>query len=357
MAVASLANRIQVNTNCANNDALYGPYNSIAEAISSIPPTLLNGEGARGRTIGVLESGKVVEYWWQPEGEGYNFVKKGGSSEIVVDDTLNNESPNPIANKAVAEKFEEIEGLIGTGGGSADLSAYMKKDGSNYEGGIALVSPVISSKWTIKNPSTNTSTTNTNNTITLENGAKVDYEGSFKWTSASGKKDPERCAGSFGTTLPTSGKNSSSITKSDITTTTTYSVNLYANKGGLEVSGTKVIRATGEDTTSASSKVTFSHRRYWGASANANVDIKTLSSELSNSKSKTVAFDCSGGKYFYYAYPKVLGNTSWNVGGLSFTGYTRTEVKITNEYGLEVVYYVYRSNDIQTGSNINAVIS
>lgn len=66
MAVASLANRIQVNTNCANNDALYGPYNSIAEAISSIPPALLNGEGARGRTIGVLEGGKVVEYWWQP---------------------------------------------------------------------------------------------------------------------------------------------------------------------------------------------------------------------------------------------------------------------------------------------------
>lgn len=122
MAVASLANRIQVNTNCANNDALYGPYNSITEAISSIPPALLNGEGARGRTIGVLEDDKVVEYWWQPEGEGYNFVKKGGSSEIVVDDTLNNESSNPIANKAVAEKFEEIEGLIGTGGGSADVT-------------------------------------------------------------------------------------------------------------------------------------------------------------------------------------------------------------------------------------------
>jgi hypothetical protein len=122
MAVASLANRIQVNTNCANNDALYGPYNSIAEAISSIPSALLNGEGARGRTIGVLEDDKVVEYWWQPEGEGYNFVKKGGGSEIVIDDTLNNESSNPIANKAVVEKFEEIEGLIGTGGGSADVT-------------------------------------------------------------------------------------------------------------------------------------------------------------------------------------------------------------------------------------------
>lgn len=85
MTVASLANRIQVNTNCANNDVLYGPYNSIAEAISSIPPALLNGEGARGRTIGVLEDDKVVEYWWQPQGEGYDFVKKyDGSVDVTM---------------------------------------------------------------------------------------------------------------------------------------------------------------------------------------------------------------------------------------------------------------------------------
>lgn len=423
----------------------YGPYENITlEAIA----TMLHDRLTLGKTIGVVEDGYVVEYWWQPNEEAggkdvlvyyddaagvefsynyigerediydtplyewgndsganvytmtkystsadngvyrlfdgilyfiapidrivhaYAFVKKaagegGGESlpprptpSIEVDTELDKDSTNPIANKAVAEKFEEIEGMIGTGGGGgADLSAYMKKDGSNYEGGIALVSPVISSKWTIKNPSTNTSTTDTNNTINLENGAKVDYEGSFRWASASGKKDPERCAGSFGTTLPANGQNSSKINKSDITTTTSYSVNLYANKGGLEVSGTKVIRATGEDTTSASAKVTFLHRRYWGTSASANVDIKTLSSELNNSKSKTIAFDCSGGKYFYYAYPKTLGNTSWNVGGLAFTGYTRTEEEITNEYGLKVTYYVYRSTNLLTGPNINAVIS
>jgi len=50
-----------------------------------------------------------------------------------------------------------------------------------------------------------------------------------------------------------------------------------------------------------------------------------LSSELNNSKGKTITFDCSGGKYFYYAYPKSLGTSSWNVGGLAFTGYTLTE--------------------------------
>lgn len=112
MTVASLANRIQVNTNCANNDALYGPYNSIAEAISSIPPALLNGEGARGRTIGVLEDDKVVEYWWQQEGDGYAFVKKGEGKEIIVDSELSLTSTNPIQNQAVA----------GALGGKADSS-------------------------------------------------------------------------------------------------------------------------------------------------------------------------------------------------------------------------------------------
>lgn len=44
------------------------------------------------------------------------------SPSIAVDEELNKDSSNPIANKAVAEKFEEIEGLIGTGGGSVDVT-------------------------------------------------------------------------------------------------------------------------------------------------------------------------------------------------------------------------------------------
>lgn len=130
MAVASLANRIQVNTNCANNDALYGPYNSIAEAISSIPPTLLNGEGARGRTIGVLEDDKVVEYWWQPADGGYEFVKKG-VVEIIVDSELNTTSTNPIQNQAVANAL----------GGKADSSTV-----SNINSRVGTLETSITSK-------------------------------------------------------------------------------------------------------------------------------------------------------------------------------------------------------------------
>lgn len=87
MAVASLANRIQVNTNCGNNDALYGPYTSIDAALDAIPRALITGEGAIGRTIGVIEDGKVVEYWWQPVDGGYGFVKKVDTSTPIVNHT------------------------------------------------------------------------------------------------------------------------------------------------------------------------------------------------------------------------------------------------------------------------------
>lgn len=87
MAVASLANRVQVNTTCSNNDALYGPYTSTKEALESIPSALIDGNGAIGRTIGVIENGKVVEYWWQKVDNGYAFVKKVDTGTPVINQT------------------------------------------------------------------------------------------------------------------------------------------------------------------------------------------------------------------------------------------------------------------------------
>lgn len=123
MAVANLANRIQVNTNCGNNDALYGPYNNINEALKSIPSTLRNGADAVGRTIGVLENGKCVEYWWQPTGKDeygfvkYGFVKKGVSVVIqegnatILPNTLN-VWEEEITSPVTIIKGDETEGIV-----------------------------------------------------------------------------------------------------------------------------------------------------------------------------------------------------------------------------------------------------
>lgn len=228
---------------------------------------------------------------------------------------------------------------------------YMLPDGSNYIPSLALVTPLITSTWVIKNQQGVQQSTSSNNAITVENGAKVDYSGASRCTSVGeGQVAPTVIAGDFGNT--TTG----SATAKDIVANKVFKVTYAAPKGGLEVVGTKVVPATGNQTTSAQASVSFAHRRFYGVSIAPNTDITTLATELNNSRAKTVTFDCSGGKYFYYAYPKVLGKAAWNVGGLSI-GMTPTEVTITNEYGLSVAYYVYRSDNLQTGSSIKAIIS
>ena len=231
-------------------------------------------------------------------------------------------------------------------------------DGSNYQGGLALVAPTITSTWTIFDKNGNKVNKSSANALNIENGASVNYAGSFKYSAPSAsQKAPTRCDGAFGTTLPSTGSASAQITSNDIKSNKSFTVNLYANKGGLEVSGNKVVRATGEDKSSAYASITFCHRRFYGASADANQNISSLtSSELTTSRGKTITFDCSGGKYFFIAYPTALGKASFNIGGLT-VGIDPTTTKITNEYGLEVEYYVYRSADLQTVSAIKVIIS
>ena len=287
---------------------------------------------------------------------------------VIADDTLDTTSTNPIQNAPVATALES-KSDIGHTHTPSDITGLetaleeattnkMNRDGSNYQGSLSLVSPAITSQWTVRKQDGTLVATKTDNAISLENGAKADYSGTFRYPAAdAAHKAPTRCDGSFGTTLPAPATPSATLTKTGLTTSTSLTVNLYADKSGLEVSGGKVIKATGEDKTSATASVSFYHRRYWGVSADAGADITSLTSELSNARAKSITFDCSGGRYFYYAYPKALGTAAWKVGGLDFSGYTRTEQTITNEYGLSVTYYVYRSSDLQTGSNINAVIS
>ena len=91
--------------------------------------------------------------------------------------------------------------------------------------------------------------------------------------------------------------------------------------------------------------------------ADAGADITSLTSELSNARAKSITFDCSGGRYFYYAYPKALGTAAWKVGGFDVSDNVLTETTVTNEYGLAVTYYVYRSKNLLTDPSVNAVIS
>lgn len=199
---------------------------------------------------------------------------------IIADDTLDTTSTNPIQNAPVATALEgksdvghthtpsDITGLEATF--EEATTHKMNRDGSNYLGSLALVSPAVTSRWTVRKQDDTQVATKTDNAIALENGAKVDYSGTFQYPAAdAAHKAPVSCDGAFGTTLPELGTPSGTLTKTGLTANTSLTVNLYAPKSGLEVSGGKVVKAAGNDKTSATASVSFYHRRYWGVSADA----------------------------------------------------------------------------------------
>lgn len=117
----------------------------------------------------------------------------------------------------------------------------------------------------------------------------------------------------------------------------------------------------GTNSTSRSTDVNFMPKRYWGVSSKEeleNADILALSSELSTSRNQTRTFNCSGGKYFYFAIKSSYCNgIKFKVGGLSFSALTIKTMQLTNASGYVDSYNIYRPNDIQTGSAILVEVS
>jgi hypothetical protein len=120
----------------------------------------------------------------------------------------------------------------------------------------------------------------------------------------------------------------------------------------------------GSSTITPNANITYYHRRYWGVSLNASLtesEIKLGSSELSNSKSKSITYDCSGGRRFWFAYPSIYGYANSTVNNFSFSGWiggtTPETILITNSYGYTENYYYYLVNNIQNSSSIPVTFS
>lgn len=99
---------------------------------------------------------------------------------------------------------------------------------------------------------------------------------------------------------------------------------------------------------------TFVNRRFWGVttvtSGFTEANVEALSSELSNSKSKSFSSTASTGEYLIWASPTRLGTVTFEVGGFE-GGYQSPEtVSITNSSGYAENYYVYRSVNSNLGT-------
>lgn len=215
-----------------------------------------------------------------------------------------------------------------------------------------LVTPTISGTFTVKTASGTQSSTSTNNNLDVENGFMVDWTGTFSWKAASGKKKPESVSGNW-TALPASGVASEVYTVTGLKVDTTISATLAAAKTGLMVSGSSVVLAKGNDTKTATAKVRFLHRRYWGLTTEKTVTaavVKALSgTDLNNTKvAKLTGISATDSQYYVIAYPKAMGELSKIVQNgatpLLDGGFVKSEVSVTNAAGVAIDYYVYRTD-------------
>lgn len=111
----------------------------------------------------------------------------------------------------------------------------------------------------------------------------------------------------------------------------------------------------------ANASVSFFPKRYWGPwpdQSPDNAEVLTLSQELASGRGKAITYDCTGGRFPLYVYPKSFGLiTGVTVGNLPFSDYSHDELSITNASGYTQDYYRYFFNGIQTGAAIAVVWS
>ena len=258
----------------------------------------------------------------------------------------------------MANKFLDLDGLAHYNGKVQEgINGRMAKDGSNYVAGEELVKPTITHKWIVDGSE------KTDNPLKLENGYTATLEASYKWTAATGKKSPTALGTCDFTTLTASGVASEIKTFNGITANKTVKVVLTAPAGGLRVSGTRVVAPTGNDTTEASVSVQFFHKIYYGCSIAESITdlagLQGLTSVLQNSRAKTLtAVTTAASEYYYFAYPASLGDLSaitLNGSVPALGSFTKTTATITNLVGKEILYNIYRLNNVGALTNSNTL--
>lgn len=230
-----------------------------------------------------------------------------------------------------------------------------------------LATPSISGTWTFKDNSGEEATkeeVGVSNehakSITIERGYKAKYVGQFKWSKTTSNKAPTSCSGDLGTKLPTTDVLSDPVTIDNIASSRTIKETLTAKKKGFMVSGTSVVEATGNDSTSDQVSINIWSRLYYGvttASTPNQDQVKSLSgSKLSNNNDLSVSgVTAQGTEYYCYAFPKDLGaltSAVQNGAAPVLEDFNRTEISITNNADLAITYYVYTSKNKGAFQNV-----
>lgn len=100
--------------------------------------------------------------------------------------------------------------------------------------------------------------------------------------------------------------------------------------------------------------LSWSMKRFWGVSASTSLDdagILLLNSEIATSRVKTVTYDCTGGRYFYFAYPSAWGDlNNTKINSLTWNDWVLVSRGFVNQYGVTIPMNIYRSYNLLNGT-------
>jgi len=161
---------------------------------------------------------------------------------------------------------------------------------------------------------------------------------------------------------------------------------LFRNVGldgsGIQSFSMAVQDSAGTALGSSSNTIDWYHRRYWGTSATVPTDFKTglsngtilinsypgFASQFGHTRALNNNYNCTGGKYIYYLFPKDGGTgISANKGFAQVTGgvlngvnafssFACESVTLTDRFSVRREYFVFYTG-FQTGSNVNINVS
>ena len=94
-------------------------------------------------------------------------------------------------------------------------------------------------------------------------------------------------------------------------------------------------------------------KRYWGVSSSeelTDAELLTFSQELASNKNKSLKYDCTGGKYFYFAYPSSFGDANnITVESMAWNGFVLVKRNVVNINGVSIPMNIYRSMELLNG--------
>ena len=120
-------------------------------------------------------------------------------------------------------------------------------------------------------------------------------------------------------------------------------------------SHTFTIKAQNSNNVEFTRNITFNWlaKRYWGVSSSeelTDVELLTFSQELASNKNKSLKYDCTGGKYFYFAYPSSFGDANnITVESMAWNGFVLVKRNVVNINGVSIPMNIYRSMELLNG--------